>query len=147
MKHPPSCRSDMKFEECELAILRQAVDESEKEVQAKIANSDDIKKMVNILEKFLKKKRSVCYGGTAINNILPKHAQFYNRDVEIPDYDFFSPNALKDAKELADIYFREGYNPNEYTFISISIKRIYIYRWNSLCPCKLFKNEYVYRII
>ena len=113
MKHPPSCRSDMKFEECELAILRQAVDESEKEVQAKIANSDDIKKMVNILEKFLKKKRSVCYGGTAINNILPKHAQFYNRDVEIPDYDFFSPNALKDAKELADIYFREGYSDVE----------------------------------
>ena len=113
MKHPPSCRSDMKFEECELAILRQAVDESEKEVQAKIANSDDIKKMVNILEKFLKKKRSVCYGGTAINNILPKHAQFYNRDIEIPDYDFFSPNALKDAKELADIYFREGYSDVE----------------------------------
>jgi len=103
----------MKFEECELAILRQAVDDSEKEVQAKIANSDEIKKMVKILERFLQKKKCVCYGGTAINNILPKHAQFYNRDIEIPDYDFFSPNALKDAKELADIYFKEGYSDVE----------------------------------
>jgi hypothetical protein len=103
----------MKFEECELAILRQAVDETEKETQEKIANSDEIKKMVKIVEIFLRKKKCICYGGTAINNILPKHAQFYNRDIEIPDYDFFSSNALSDAKELADIYFAAGYQDVE----------------------------------
>ena len=109
----PNCKSEMKFEECELAILRQAVDETEKETQEKIANSDEIKKMVVIVEQFIIKKKCICYGGTAINNILPKHAQFYNRDVEVPDYDFFSPNALKDAKELADIYFKAGYQDVE----------------------------------
>jgi hypothetical protein len=114
MKYENSnCKSEMKFEECELAILRQAVDETEKITQEKIANSDEIKKMVKIVENFLIRKKCICYGGTAINNILPKHAQFYNRDIEIPDYDFFSPNALKDAKELADIYFQEGYQDVE----------------------------------
>ena len=49
----------------------------------------------------------ICYGGTAINNILPEEDQFYNRDLEIPDYDFYSANALEDAKELADIYAKE----------------------------------------
>ena len=27
-----------------------------------------------------------------INNILPEQDRFYNRNIEIPDYDFFSPN-------------------------------------------------------
>ena len=114
MKYENSnCKSEMTFEECELAILRQAVDETEKETQEKIVNSDEIQKMVKIVEKFIKKKKCVCYGGTAINNILPKHAQFYDKNVEIPDYDFFSSNALSDAKELADIYFVEGYTDVE----------------------------------
>lgn len=114
MKYANSnCKPEMKFEECELAILRQAVDNAEKETQEKIANSDEIKKMVKIVENFLIKKKCICYGGTAINNILPKHAQFYNRDTEIPDYDFFSSNALSDAKELADIFFAEGYQDVE----------------------------------
>ena len=55
----------------------------------------------------------VCYGGTAINNILPIHSQLYNREVELPDYDFFSSNALNDAKELADIYYKAGYEDVE----------------------------------
>jgi hypothetical protein len=103
------CDEKMTFEECELAILRHAVDESEKVQGQKIANSDDIKKMIQILETFLIEKRTICYGGTAINNILPKFAQFYNKDIEIPDYDFFSADALAHAKELADIYHAAGY--------------------------------------
>ena len=107
------CDEKMTFQECELSILRHAVDSSEQKKGQKIASSEDIKKIINILEKFLIKKKLICYGGTAINNILPKHAQFYNKDIEIPDYDFFSPNALNDAKELADIYYSEGYTEVE----------------------------------
>jgi hypothetical protein len=76
-------------------------------------NSEEVKKMLKIVEDFIVRKKLVCYGGTAINDILPKSAQFYNRDLEIPDYDFYSPNALNDAKELADIYFKEGYTDVE----------------------------------
>jgi len=103
------CDDKMTFEECELAILRNAVDESEKLQGEKIANSETIKAVIKILENFLTRKKLICYGGTAINNILPKFAQFYDHDVEVPDYDFYSPNALRDAKELADIYHKEGY--------------------------------------
>jgi hypothetical protein len=103
------CRDDMTFHDCELEILRHAVDESEKDRGTKIANSDEVKKLLKIVEDFIIRKKLICYGGTAINNILPKFAQFYNRDIEIPDYDFYSPNSLEDAKELADIYYNEGY--------------------------------------
>jgi hypothetical protein len=101
------------FEEKELEILRSSVDKAE-EIQGKtVAQSPEILKIIAILENFLKTKKLICYGGTAINNILPEYDQFYNKDVEIPDYDFFSPNALTDAKELADIYNKAGYNDVE----------------------------------
>ena len=103
------CNDKMTFEECELAILRHAVDETEKLQGEKVVKNETVKKMILIVENFIRKKRCVCYGGTAINNILPTYAQFYNKDIEIPDYDFYSANALEDAKELADIYHKEGY--------------------------------------
>lgn len=107
------CTDKMTFQECELAILRHAVDENEKVAGQKIANNDDIRKMITIVEDFLLRKKLLCYGGTAINNILPKYAQFYNRDIEVPDYDFYSPNALADTKELADEFYAAGYTDVE----------------------------------
>ena len=113
-KKNTTCDPALSFEECELAILRQAVDETEKvQQEKKIANSEEVQKMIAIVEKFIIDRRCICYGGTAINNILPKHAQFYNKEIEIPDYDFFSPRALQDAKALADIFFAAGYEDVE----------------------------------
>ena len=103
------CDKKMSFDECELAILRMAVDKAEEKVGKNAVNSPEIKKIISILENFLRKKSLICYGGTALNNIMPKQDQFYNKDIEIPDYDFFSTNALKDAKELCDNYFKEGF--------------------------------------
>lgn len=107
------CDDSMTFQECELAILRHAVDESEEKIKSEVSHHPEIDKIIGILEDFLAKKKLVCYGGTAINNILPREAQFYDRDVEIPDYDFYSPNALEDAIELADIYHKAGYKDVE----------------------------------
>ena len=101
--------SNDSFQDKELAILREAVDKAEERAGKKIAQSDDVKKIMNIVENFLRAKKLVCYGGTAINNILPLHEQFYNKNIEIPDYDFYSANALAHAKELADIYSKAGY--------------------------------------
>ena len=109
----PACDNKMTFEDCELAILRQAVDENEETKGKKIVNTNEIKSILKIVEDFLIKKKLMCYGGTAINNILPSYDQFYNRDAEIPDYDFYSPDALKDAKELTDIYYKNGYTDAE----------------------------------
>jgi hypothetical protein len=101
------------FQDCELTILRMAVDNAEAKLAKRIVNSEEIKKMISIVENFIKVKNLICYGGTAINNILPIEDQFYNKDVEIPDYDFFTPDALSDAKELADLYFKNGYTDVE----------------------------------
>jgi len=99
----------MSFEDCELAILRHAVDKTEEVQKREKVNSGDIIKILEIVEDFIRSKKLLLYGGTAINNILPENAQFYDRDVEIPDYDMYSTNALEDAKEIADIYYSHGY--------------------------------------
>ena len=103
----------MTFEEKELEILRDAVDKAEERAGKKVAQSDKVKDIILIVEDFLRTKKLVCYGGTAINNILPVQDRFYNRNVEVPDYDFFSPDALEDAKELARKYAVSGYKDVE----------------------------------
>ena len=100
---------DLSFADCELAILRMAVDKAEEKMGKRVVNSEDVQKIIDIVEVFIKEKKEICYGGTAINNILPEEDRFYNKEVEIPDYDFFSQNALEDAKELANIYYKKGF--------------------------------------
>ena len=53
---PTECANNMSFDDCELAILRQAVDSNEKISGQKLASSDEIKKMIEIVENFLKTK-------------------------------------------------------------------------------------------
>jgi hypothetical protein len=112
MKQKNICK-DLNFSDCELAILRMAVDKAEEKIAKRTVNSEDIQKIINVVEDFLKTRNLICYGGTAINNILPEEHQFYDKDVEIPDYDFFTYNALEDAKDLADIYYKKGFTDVE----------------------------------
>jgi hypothetical protein len=107
-KSPNICKN-LSFSDCELTILRQAVDIAEEKRGKMIVNSPEVKHIIGIVENFIRSKKLICYGGTAINNILPKQDQFYNKDVEIPDYDFYSWDALNNAKELVDIYVKEGF--------------------------------------
>ena len=108
MKSKNVCK-DLTFDDCELSILRMAVDKAEEKIAKRVVNSEDIKNIIKIVEDFIRKKNLICYGGTAINNILPTEDQFYNKELEVPDYDFFTINALDDAKELADIYYKKGF--------------------------------------
>jgi hypothetical protein len=107
------CDKKMSFSDCELAILRAAVDKAEERQGRQTANSPEVKHIISIVENFLRKKQLICYGGLSINELLPKQDQFYNKDVEIPDYDFYSPDALNDAKELTDIYVSNGFQEVE----------------------------------
>jgi len=107
------CSDKMTFDECEMAIIRHAVDTGKDVEGQKLTGNKDVSKMISILEKFLKDKKLLCYGGTAINNILPKEAQFYDKKKEIPDYDFYSNHAFEDAQELADIYYKAGFTEIE----------------------------------
>lgn len=102
------CDKGMTFEDCELTILRMAVDQAEKTQKKAFIMTPEIKKIVEIVEDFIRSDKFICYGGTAINNILPEEDKFYTNN-EVPDYDFFSTNALKQSKKLADIYCASGF--------------------------------------
>ena len=93
----------------ELDLIKDAVEKSDKLKSMLMNQSKDISKIFDIVETFIKKKELICYGGTAINNILPKKYQFYDKNVDIPDYDVYSTTPLEDSKEIADIYAKEGY--------------------------------------
>ncbi|RZD42126.1 MAG: hypothetical protein CXT73_03765 [Methanobacteriota archaeon] len=101
------------FEEKELKILRNAVDDITSKQGKKVMNSPEVIDIIEIVEEFLRSTKRICYGGTAINNLLPKNDQFYNKEIELPDYDFYSPKPLKDATDLADIYYKKGYTEVE----------------------------------
>lgn len=110
--NPHVCKG-LKFEECELAILRMQVDKAERKIGQRLANSEDIQKIMHIVERFIKSHELVAYGGLAIDRLLPEDDKIYNKDIDIPDYDFFSPDAIFHAKELGDLYVKEGYEEVE----------------------------------
>jgi hypothetical protein len=89
-------------------LLEKAIETNEKiqkKEKKKIIQND----IIEILEDFIKTNGLVCYGGIAINSILPKAKKFYDERLDIPDYDCFSPNALNHAKDLALLYAKAGY--------------------------------------
>ena len=107
------CNNKMNYNECELAILRMQVDKAQEKMSRRVVNSSEIKEMFQMVEQFIKKKNLVCYGGISINALLPSEAKIYNDDIDLPDYDMFSPNAIEDAKELADLFYQNGYQEVE----------------------------------
>jgi hypothetical protein len=113
MKNKFVCDKSLTFQECELAILRNAVDLAENKMGKQLVNTPDVQQMIKIVEDFINKKNLVCYGGVAIDALLPEIDKIYDKNVELSDYDFFTPNALEDAKELADIFVQKGYTEVE----------------------------------
>ena len=66
------------------------------------AENPNIKKSIDIVEAFLRSHDVMCYGGTAINNLLKPKDQFYDFTRETPDYDFYSKTPQLHAMEIAD---------------------------------------------
>lgn len=112
-KYPAVCNENMTFGECELALLRKSVDTIQHKTGRQIVRDPEIRDIIHTVEEFMQKKKLICYGGTAINNILPKEDRFYDLNVELPDYDMYSPDALKHAIQLADVYYKKGYREIE----------------------------------
>lgn len=112
-KHETRSNTTKTMDELEQELVKQAVENIEAKIGAKKTSDPKIKDIIAIVERFIKKQGLVCYGGTAINNILPEEAQFYDKTTEIPDYDFYSPNALDHAKDLADEFYENGYSEVE----------------------------------
>jgi len=104
---------NLSFEECEIAILTSSVKKVTQRQGAELMSEETTKHMVRIVENFLKKNDLMLYGGTAINAFLPASDKFYDYKYELPDYDAYSSTPVEHAKELADIYVKEGFRDVE----------------------------------
>ena len=92
----------------QMKCLNRATTEAENILKV-INKTDEVNHYIHILEEFIRKNRIICYGGTAINNILPKESQFYKKN-DIADYDMYSITPMEHAKKLADHYYSLGYH-------------------------------------
>lgn len=73
------------------------------------ATNPSIKRILAIVNEFIQKSRVMCYGGTAINNLLPEKDRFYDPNYDIPDYDFYSETPQIHAMRLADEFDSLGF--------------------------------------
>ena len=89
--------------------LDHVISEAQKRVDYMVANDADVIKAIECVERFLRKKKRVCYGGQAINSLLPKARRFYDPKYTVPDYDFFSPSMESDVAELIGDLEKEGF--------------------------------------
>ena len=89
--------------------LEKVVEEAQKRVDYTVAHDSDLLKAISVVERFLRKRHRVCYGGQAINALLPKQRQFYDQNLTVPDYDFFSPAVNADVDELIETLEKEGF--------------------------------------
>ncbi len=97
--------------------LKVAIKEAQERIDYEAAHNTSILKALGIVHDFLVRTGRVCYGGTAMNAILPDSKKFYDPDTDLPDYDFFSPDMENDVKILVsdlkaagfkDVYQRVG---------------------------------------
>jgi hypothetical protein len=80
--------------------LEAVVEIAEERHKYEAAHNPEINKALATVKQFIIRKRRVCYGGTAMNAILPKEKRFYNPEMDLPDYDFFTPESDADIHDL-----------------------------------------------
>lgn len=101
------------MDECEMKLIEYQTESINDEIIPKMVQNATIKRIYAILIHFIRKRKLVCYGGSAINAILPNSAKFYDEATDLPDYDVFSANAIQDAKDLVDVYTQHGFDDVE----------------------------------
>jgi len=90
--------------------LEQAVEKASEHIKYEEAHDDQLLRGLAIVRDFIKTKKRVCYGGTAMNAILPASKQFYDKDLDLPDYDFYTPDVDSDVAELVKLLKKEGFS-------------------------------------
>ena len=88
--------------------ITRLVRDLEEENNRAIAADPGIKTSLSVVEAFLKNHPVLCYGGTAINNLLPVKDRFYNPETEVPDYDFFSKTPQEHSVIIANQLVEKG---------------------------------------
>jgi hypothetical protein len=91
------------------ALLAAAAEKAGRQLEYDAAHDKEILVAIGLVEKFLRAKRRVCYGGQAINAHLPLKHKFYDPETTIPDYDFLTPDSKSDLEDLTAMLKDEGF--------------------------------------
>jgi hypothetical protein len=89
--------------------LTSAIDKAQERDKYETAHNPELMRALQIVEQFLRKRQRVCYGGTAMNAILPPSKRFYNPELDLPDYDFFTPEMDKDIEDIVAMLRKAGF--------------------------------------
>jgi hypothetical protein len=101
----------------ELVALVKAAAAEAADFQERFAAEDtEARKIVDIMERFLRIKGRVVYGGAAINAHLSPATKFYDPKLYLPDYDFMTPDPLQDCADLMSVFYNEGFREVEAKF-------------------------------
>jgi hypothetical protein len=106
----------MKYTNELIALVRAAAIESADYQERFAAQDFEARKIVDIMEHFLRVKARVVYGGAAINAHLSAENKFYDPTLYLPDYDFLTPDPLQDCADLIVAFQREGFDEVEAKF-------------------------------
>jgi hypothetical protein len=87
------------------AIAKEALNRQDKDV----ATDPTVRNILAMVKTFIETNRVMCYGGTAINNLLPEKDRFYDPDYDVPDYDFYSETPQIHAIKLVDKFTAAGF--------------------------------------
>jgi hypothetical protein len=88
--------------------LEEAVSDAQDRIDLEKASDKELRYALEIVESFLRRKKRVCYGGTAMNVQLPERMKFYS-EKDLPDYDFFTPEIDSDVDEIVKDLRRAGF--------------------------------------
>jgi hypothetical protein len=99
-----------------VALVRAAAAEAANFQQRFAAEDTEARKIVDIMESFLRTRGRLVYGGAAINAHLSPETKFYDPSLYLPDYDFMTPDPLQDCADLVVQFQNEGFEDVEAKF-------------------------------
>lgn len=92
---------------------KQDADQISKSLENKIASNivkdKELQDVIKYVKHYISYHKAIIYGGTAINMLLPEEVQFYDKETDLADLDFFIVNAKKHAKKIVDELHNKGY--------------------------------------
>jgi hypothetical protein len=106
----------MKDLEKMVALARAAALEAAKYQERFAAEDVEARKIVDIMENYLRISGRIVYGGAAINAHMPARRKFYDPKVYLPDYDFLTPDPIQDCADLIVEFHKEGFQEVEAKF-------------------------------
>jgi len=109
INHIVSPYFDKKKFHTQIDIIKKASEIAQNKIDYYYAHDEEILHAIEIVEKYLKKKHRICYGGQAINAYLPVKYKFYDPNTSIPDYDFFTPSQNEDIVVLVKDLKKAGF--------------------------------------